>query len=71
MNPVQYGRLIESVQQLTKQLTATSLQIDGLERRLQEVEGRFRMGRGVLLGLALALGYTLHNLGGMLQGLFK
>lgn len=56
IDPIQYGRLLASVDALTAELSATRVEMKALERRLADVEGRFRIGKGTLIGLLLALG---------------
>lgn len=70
IDAIQYGRLLASFEHLTAELKATRAQIGSLEERLVEVEGRFRMGKGTLIGLVIGLGGAVFGLRELITGLF-
>lgn len=67
---VQYGRLLASVDHLTAALQETSARLVHLDARLAEVEGRFRVGKGVLIGMLFAAGGLGMAAREMISGLF-
>jgi len=67
---IQYGRLLASVDRLTDELRATREQIGALDERLEEVEGRFRLGKGAFIGVLLALGAGVIGLREFITGFF-
>ena len=70
IDPVQYGRLLSSVDHLTKQLNATSERLEVLDARLEEIEGRFRVGKGFSIGLLVAIGYAVYGVKELITSLF-
>lgn len=70
IDAIQYGRLLASFEHLTAELKATRTQIESLEERLVEVEGRFRVGKGTLIGLVIGLGGAALGLRELFVGLF-
>lgn len=67
---IQYGRLLASFDHLTAELRATRTQLESLETRLDEVEGRFRLGKGAAVGVLLALGAGVFGLRELITGFF-
>lgn len=70
IDQIQYGRLLASFDHLTAQLRTTSQKLETLELRLEEVEGRFRFGKGALAGLLFAAGAIGIGLKEVITGLF-
>ncbi len=70
IDAIQYGRLLASFDHLTAELKATRAQLESLEDRLVEVEGRFRMGKGTFVGLVLGLGGAAMGLRELIAGFF-
>lgn len=70
IDAIQYGRLLASFEHLTAELKATRARLESLEDRLVEVEGRFRIGKGTLVGLVLGLGGAAMGLRELISGLF-
>jgi hypothetical protein len=67
---IQYGRMIESVEHLRRQLAHTSSQLSALEQRLNEIEGRFRLGKGILVGVMLLAGAAAYGVKEAITGVF-
>ena len=59
IDPVQFGRLLESVEQLTEKLDQTSEHLDKVNQRLDELENRWTMGKSGIAGIALGLGFAI------------
>jgi hypothetical protein len=70
IDPVQYGRLLESVDHLTDVTDELAAQVKALAARLEEVDGRFKIGKGTLFGLILALGGSAYGLKELVATLF-
>ncbi len=70
IDPVQYGRLLASVDALTTELSATRADMKALDKRLADVEDRFRIGKGTLIGLLLALGGAAYGIREGINSLF-
>lgn len=62
---IQFGRLLSSVETLTKQLSETSKQLQenvkamsSLDDRIVELESRYRVGKGIIAGVILGAGFA-------------
>ena len=60
IDPVQFGRLLESQEQLVEsnlllssKLDETSKRVQALDDRIVEMESRYRVGKGVIFGIVL------------------
>lgn len=69
IDPVQFGRLLSSVETLTGQLSETSKQLkenvkamSALDDRIGELESRYRIGKGVLAGIILGAGFAMKGI---------
>ena len=56
IDPVQFGRLLASVDQLTETLGETQEAMQALNARIVELESRYRVGKGVIFGIELGAG---------------
>ncbi len=70
IDPIQYGRLLASVEHLSAQLSTATQQLSEMNTRLDEVEGRFRLGKGLLLGIIFAAGSIGMGLRELVSALF-
>ena len=65
IDPVQFGRLLESQEQLVEsnlllysKLDETSKRVQALDDRIVEMESRYRVGKGVIFGIVLGAGFA-------------
>lgn len=65
IDPVQFGRLLESQQQLvasnmllSRKLDQTGETMKALDARIVELESRYRVGKGVIFGVVLGAGFA-------------
>ena len=58
IDPVQFGRLLASVDQLTETLGETQEAMQALNARIVELESRYRVGKGVIFGIVLGAGFA-------------
>lgn len=65
IDPVEFGRMLSSVETLTQQLAITNSALRentqsnaALEKRIVELEGRWSSGRGVLVGIIVGVGFA-------------
>lgn len=70
IDAIQYGRLLASFEHLTAELKATRAQLVALEDRLMEVESRFRLGKGTVVGLLVGLGGAAVGWRELIAGVF-
>ena len=56
IDPVQFGRLIQSVETLSEQLERTSTNVVALNSRIAELENRYRIGKSALAGIVFGAG---------------
>ena len=59
IDPVQFGRLLESVEQLAEKLDVATQHVDTFNQRLTDIEGRWKIGKAGLGGLALGVGFAV------------
>lgn len=71
IDPVMFGRLIQSVENLTTQLSDASKDIAKLQNELANIDKRFSLGRGVVIGALLAAGGIGAGLSKIIESLFK
>lgn len=64
---IQYGRMLQSVETLTKQLEATSRNVMALNERIEDLENRYRFGKGALFGLIFGAAMALQGLAGTIM----
>lgn len=77
IDKVQIGRLIQSAEHLVLMIAALEKRqeklisdVEELSERLVDIEGRFRIGKGVLFGLLLALGSGALAMRDFIKGVF-
>lgn len=65
IDPVQFGRLLESQEQLVEsnlllssKLDETSKRVQALDDRIVEMESRYRVGKGMIFGIVLGAGFA-------------
>jgi hypothetical protein len=68
INPVQFGQLVAQTATLIEQLPRLQSKLESFERRIGDMEGRFRVGKGLAFGLVLGLGFAAY---GVKTTLFK
>jgi len=61
IDPIEYGKLIQAVETLTKEVTELRGQIDGLKSSMSK-------GRGMLFGLLLAAGVSGAGITSLVKG---
>ncbi len=78
IDPVQFGRLLESQQQLvasnmllSHKLDQTGETMKALDARIVELESRYRVGKAALTGLIIGAGFAVKGLWETLMGLLK
>jgi hypothetical protein len=59
INPVEFGKLIASVEGLTEKLDYANVKMDALSERIMSLESRYAYGKGALFGLALSAGFAV------------
>lgn len=58
IDPVQFGRLLASVDQLTETLGETQEAMQALNARIVELESRYAFGKAALTGLIIGAGFA-------------
>lgn len=65
IDPVQFGRLLESQAQLvasnlllSEKLDETGKRVQALDARIVEMESRYRVGKGVIFGVVIGAGFA-------------
>lgn len=71
IDPVQFGRLLASVEQLTETLGETQESIDALNARILELESRYAFGKAALTGLIIGAGFAVKGAWETLHGWLK
>ena len=71
IDPVQFGRLLASVDQLTETLGETQEAMQALNARIVELESRYAFGKAALTGLIIGAGFAVKGLWETLTGLIK
>lgn len=69
IDPIEFGRLLESVEQLTKTLERHTVHVDALNVRLTELESRWKLGKAGIVGLVLGVGFAVNGIVDTLQKL--
>lgn len=63
IDPVEFGRLLARVEALAGEVASLTAQ-------LKEIQGGFKIGRGVFIGLMLSAGLAIYGLKGMIDRVF-
>lgn len=71
IDPVQFGRLLASVDQLTETLGETQEAMQLLNARIGELESRYAFGKAELTGLIIGAGLAVKGLWETLTGMIK
>ena len=71
IDPVQFGRLLASVDNLTETLGETHEAMQALNARIVELESRYTFGKAALTGLIIGAGFAVKGLWETLTGLIK
>jgi len=71
IDPVQFGRLLASVDNLTETLGETQEAMQALNVRIVELESRYAFGKAALTGLIIGAGFAVKGLWETLTGLLK
>ncbi len=71
IDPVEFGRLLASMEQTAKLLEQSSVAINALTARVGELEDKLDTGRKGLLVIALIAGFAIFGVKETLSGLFK
>lgn len=71
IDPVQFGRLLASVDNLTETLGETQEAMQALNARIAELESRYAFGKAALTGLIIGAGFAVKGLWETLTGLIK
>lgn len=71
IDPVQFGRLLASVDNLTETLGETQEAMQALNARIVELESRYAFGKAALTGLIIGAGFAVKGLWETLTGLIK
>ena len=71
IDPVQFGRLLASVDQLTETLGETQEAMQALNSRIFELESRYAFGKAALTGLIIGAGFAVKGAWETLTGLLK
>ena len=71
IDPVQFGRMIGTMEAMTNEVRKLSTDIDTLTNKVQEIEDKFTGGRGMLIGLAIASGGMGAGFLKFIESLFK
>ncbi len=71
IDPVQFGRLLASVDNLTETLGETHEAMQSLNARIVELESRYAFGKAALTGLIIGAGFAVKGLLETLMGLIK
>ena len=69
ISPVEFGKLIANMTNLTEKLDETSAHVDALNQRMGELEGRWKLGKAGIAGLTLGVGFSLWGVKDTLQKL--
>lgn len=56
---VEFGKLIATIEHLTEKLDETTAHVAALNSRMSELEGRWKLGKAGLAGIALGLGFAI------------
>lgn len=71
IDPVQFGRLLASVDNLTETLGETHEAMQALNARIIKLESRYAFGKAALTGLIIGAGFAVKGLWETLMGLIK
>ena len=71
IDPVQFGRLLASVDNLTETLGETQEAMQALSARIVELESRYAFGKAALTGLIIGAGFAVKGAWETLTGLLK
>lgn len=71
IDPVQFGRLIEAMDNLSRELKETKQSNEALTARVEELESRWDSGKKGLAVVILVLGFALFGVKETLQSVFK
>lgn len=62
IDPVEFGRLLESVQELNRKLASHAELAERLDQRLASLESLRSSGKSAVIGLALGLVFAVYGL---------
>ena len=62
IDPVEFGRLLESVQELNRTLASHAALAERLDQRLASLESLRSSGKSAVIGLALGLVFAVYGL---------
>ena len=59
IDPVEFGRLLQSVETLNDRLAQTGRLVETLNERMGEIESRYRFGKGAFFGLCIGASFAI------------